>query len=145
MRRRSRRDRGAPTRSTCQSSSASDHSGAGMEALGRRQFGDAIGHLVEYVKLKPADARGYLQLGRAYLGNGAYGDALRAFIQGLGHSSDASARQGLLQAMADGGRQALQAGDARAAIGLFREYVRLEPRSVSGYLDLGKAYWQSGE
>src|SRR5439155_21443245 len=106
---------------------------------------DAIGHFVEYVKLKPGEARGYLQLGRANLGSGAYGDALRAFVQGLGHSPDGAARQDLLQGLLDGGGQALQSGDARAAVGLLREYVSLEPRNVSAYLGLGKAYGQSGE
>src|SRR5262245_55716493 len=32
--------------------------GAGADALQRRAFGDAIGHFVEYVKLRPTDTRG---------------------------------------------------------------------------------------
>ena len=43
------------------------------------------------------------------------------------------------------GRQALSRGEYRGASGLLREYVRQDPTSVSAYLDLGKAYWGSGE
>jgi tetratricopeptide (TPR) repeat protein len=118
--------------------------GAGIDALGRRQFSEAIGHFTEYVKLRPSDARAYLQLGRAYLGSGAYADALRAIVQGLAQAPDASTRAELLRGLLDGGRQALTAGNAKAAIGLLQEYVRHEGRDVSAFLALGKAYWQDG-
>ena len=118
--------------------------GAGADALGRRQFSEAIGHFVEYLKLRPADARGYLQLGRAYLGSGAYGDALRTIVQGLAQAPDASTRTQLLGGLLDGGSQALTSGNAKAAIGLLQEYVRHDARDVSAYLALGKAYWQDG-
>jgi tetratricopeptide (TPR) repeat protein len=118
--------------------------GAGTDALGRRQFSEAVGHFGEYVKLKPTDFQGYLQLGRAYLGTGAYPDALRALGQGLGQAPDAGGRQQLLGALLDGGRQALTGGNAKAAAGLLQEYVRHDSGNVSAYLDLGKAYWQDG-
>lgn len=118
--------------------------GAGADALGRRQFSEAVGHFSEYLKLRPADARGYLQLGRAYLGSGAYVDALRVIVQGLGQAPDASTRTQLIRSLLDGGTQALTAGNTKAAIGLIQEYVRHDPRDVSAYLTLGKAYWQDG-
>jgi tetratricopeptide (TPR) repeat protein len=118
--------------------------GAGIDALGRRQFPEAVGHFSEYLKLRPADARGYVQLGRAYLGSGAYVDALRTLLQGLSQAPDASTRAQLTRALLDGGTQALTSGNAKAAIGLLQEYVRLDPRDVSAYLALGKAYWQDG-
>lgn len=117
---------------------------AGGDALGRRQFSEAVGHLVEYVKLKPADWQGYLQLGRAFLGTGAYGDALPTLVQGLAQGPDEAARQQLLRGLLEGGGQALGAGNARAAVGLLQEYVRHDPRNATAYLDLGKAYWQDG-
>jgi tetratricopeptide (TPR) repeat protein len=118
--------------------------GAGVDALKRRQFAEAVGHLGEYVKLRPSDAQGYLQLGRAFLGTGAYTDALRVIVQGLTHASDASARAELTRTLLDGGSQALAAGNAKAAIGLLQEYVRHDAGNVSAYLSLGKAYWQDG-
>ena len=118
--------------------------GAGTDALARRQFSEAIGHFGEYLKLRPADARGYLQLGRAFLSAGRYGDALRTILQGLAQAPDATTRTQLLRGLLDGGSQALSAGDAKAAIGLLQEYVRHDPRDVSAYVALGKAYWQDG-
>lgn len=118
--------------------------GAGSDALARRQFSEAVSHFGEYVKLKPTDFQGYLQLGRAYLGTNAYADALRAFAQGLGQPADATGRKQLLQGVADGGRQALMSGNPGAAVDLLQEYIRHDPDNVSAYLDLGKAYWARG-
>lgn len=119
--------------------------GAGTEALQRRAFGDAVGHFVEYVKLRPTDMRGYLNAGRAYLGAGNWGDALRMLSDGLGRATDPATRGQFGQALLDGGRQALSRGDFRGAMGLLREGVRVEPGNVSALLDLGKAYWNGGE
>ena len=118
--------------------------GAGTDALGRRQFSEAIGHFGEYLKLRPSDAAGYLQLARAFLGAGAYGDALRTIVQGLAQAPDASTRTQLVRGLLDGGTQALTAGNAKAAIGLLQEYVRHDARDVAAYVALGKAYWQDG-
>lgn len=118
--------------------------GAGIEALGRRQSSEAIGHLSEYVKLRPADAQGYLQLGRAFLGTGAYIDALRTIVQGLAQAPEAGTRAQLVRGLLDGGGQALTAGNTKAAVTLLQEYVRHDAGNVSAYLSLGKAYWQDG-
>jgi tetratricopeptide (TPR) repeat protein len=118
--------------------------GAGVDALNRRQFVEAIGHLREYITLKPTDVQGYLQLGRAFLGNGNFTDALGTFVQGLGKAPDATARQSLLRGLLDGGVQALNSGNAKGAIGLLQEYVRHDGGNVTAYLNLGKAYWQDG-
>jgi len=118
--------------------------GAGIDALARRQFPEAIGHFGEYVKLRPSDAQGYVQLGRAFLGSGNYGDALRTIVQGLAQASDAGARAQLVRGLLDGGVQALSAGNAKAAVALLQEYVRHDSSNVSAYLNLGKALWQDG-
>jgi superkiller protein 3 len=57
--------------------------GSGRDALARGRFTEAIGHLVEYVKLRPTDVQGYLQLGKAYWQNGNLGGALDAYRQAL--------------------------------------------------------------
>lgn len=119
--------------------------GAGTDALGRRQFSEAAGHFVDYVKLRPTDVQGYLQLGRAFLGTGAYGDALRAFVQGIGQNPEPGARQELVRGLIDGGGQALSAGNSKAAVQFLQEYVRHDSGNVAAYVNLGKAYWQGGE
>ena len=118
--------------------------GAGSDALRRGQFTEATDHLVDYVKLRPGDAQGYLQLGRAFLGSGAWADALKTLGQGLAQSPDAATRQQLVGSLLDGGGRALAAGDARAALGLLQEYLRHDPANASAYVSLGKAYWQDG-
>ena len=119
--------------------------GAGVEALRQRRFSDAVAHLTEYVKLKPADFRGYLNLGRAHLGTGALGDALRSFVQSLGRQPDAAGRQQLIGGLLEGGRQALAAGQAAVAVEFLREYVRYDSANASAYLALGQAYLKSGQ
>ena len=119
--------------------------GGGVDALRRKQFTEAIGNFVEYIRLKPTDPRGYLNVGKAYLGNGSYGDALSSFVRGLAQGGEVAVRQELLQGLLDGGTQALSRGDARSAIGFFSEYVRVDPRNFSAYLNLGKAYLHGGE
>lgn len=57
--------------------------GAGADALGRGRFPEAIRHFGEYVRLRPTDAQGYLQLGKAYWQDGNLGNALEAFRQVL--------------------------------------------------------------
>jgi tetratricopeptide (TPR) repeat protein len=118
--------------------------GAGLDAVKRGQFPTAIGHLTEYIKLRPTDANAYLQLGRAYLSTNAWSEALRALVQGLAQSPDANTRGQLVRSLLDGGTQALTSGNAKGAIGLLQEYVRHDAGNVSAYVNLGKAYWQDG-
>ena len=117
--------------------------GGGLDALGRGQFSDAAGLLVEYVKLVPGNLSAYIDLGRAYLGTGAYADALRALREPLTRGTAAD-RQEVARLLLDGGRRALSSGNARDAAGLLAEYVRVDSGNASAYLDLGRAYWQAG-
>jgi tetratricopeptide (TPR) repeat protein len=119
--------------------------GAGVDALQRRVFDAALGHFVEYLALRPTDARGYLNAGRAHLGVNNWGEALRMLTDGLGRAPDPATHAQLRQALLDGGRQALSQRDYRGAIGLLTEAVRQDPTHVSALLDLGKAYWNGGE
>jgi tetratricopeptide (TPR) repeat protein len=119
--------------------------GGGVDALQRGQFSEAAGHLLEYVRLKPTDAQGYLHLGRALLGSRSYGEALGALTEGMRQNPDGTVRQQLVQTLLEGGGQALTAGDGKAAVALLSQYVRLDPRNVGAYLSLGKAYWQDGD
>jgi tetratricopeptide (TPR) repeat protein len=119
--------------------------GGGRAALQRGAFGDAAALLVEYIKLRPGDAGGYLEAGRAYLGGRDWSAAARVLGEGVGRATDPTTRQAFARTLLEGGQQALALGDARGAIGLLREGVRLEPRDVAGYIALGKAYLSAGE
>jgi tetratricopeptide (TPR) repeat protein len=117
----------------------------GRDSLARGQNTEAATRLKDYLTLSPTDARAYVDLARAHLGAGSWTDALAAVQRGLGQAGDAGARQDLLAALRDGGRQALAAGDVKGGIGLLEEYVKRDPDQVSALLDLGKAYWQGGQ
>jgi tetratricopeptide (TPR) repeat protein len=119
--------------------------GAGVDALKRGSFRDAAGHFVEYIRLRPTDAQGYLHAGRAYLGTGSWGDALSVLTSGLGQAGDPATRAQLGQTLLEGGRQALSRGEYRGAVGLLSQYVRVDQSSVSAWLDLGKAAWSAGD
>jgi tetratricopeptide (TPR) repeat protein len=57
--------------------------GGGTEALKSGKFGEAISALTEYLRLRPADASGYVALGRALMETGDRSGALSAFRQAL--------------------------------------------------------------
>jgi tetratricopeptide (TPR) repeat protein len=135
----------APTDGSVLSTLTESLFGAGRDALQRGAFSDAIGHFVEYVKLRPADAAGYLNAGRAYIGNKSWLEAGRVLAEGVGRAADPAARKEFAGTLLDGGRQALNLGDPKGAVSLLREYVKLEPADVNAYLNLGKAYLNSGE
>src|SRR5512147_801461 len=46
--------------------------GGATASLRSGQFTEAIADFVEYIKLRPTDARGYLGAGQAYIGAGSY-------------------------------------------------------------------------
>lgn len=119
--------------------------GGGLDALKQGKYSDAIQAFVEYMRVNPADLRGYLNAGKAYLGSGAFGDALRTMLQGLAQSGGGEGRQELIQGLLDGGLAAVSKGNAREAIGFLQQYLQHNPRNLSALLNLGKAYWQSGE
>jgi Flp pilus assembly protein TadD len=135
----------APSEATAVTTLGDSLWGGGRDALQRGAYGDAARLFGEYVKLRPADWNGYLDAGRAYLGNRNWSDAVQVLSSGLGRTSDPAARKQLTSALLDGGRQALDAGDARGAVTLLREYVRVEPGDVAAYVNLGKAYAGAGE
>ncbi len=135
----------APRESETLTTLAQSLFGAGTDALQRSAFGEAVSHFVEYIKLQPTNAQGYLNAGRAYVGLGNWTDAGRVLVDGVSRASDSATRGQLVQGLLDGGRQALSRGEYQGAAGLLREYVRQEPGDVSALLNLGKAYWSSND
>ena len=73
--------------------------GGGSEALKNGKFGEAISALTEYLRLRPADALGYMALGRAYMQSGDRSDALSAFLKALQINPSMPEVQELLRAL----------------------------------------------
>ena len=118
--------------------------GGGRDALKNGQYNEAVGYLLDYLKMEPNNAGAWLNVGRAYLGQKQYREALNAFIQGLGKSAGQD-RSELLSALFDGGVQALKQGKAKDAIASLKEYVKHDADHVPAYVNLAKAYLESGE
>ena len=121
--------------------------GGGKDALAAGRWSDAIGYLVDYIKLAPNSASAYLDLGRAFLSNRQYSQALDALLKGLGLAGQPGApdRSEYLRTLLDGGRQAFQASDWSSAAGFLREYVKSDRGNVQAWLDLARSYWNAGD
>ena len=118
--------------------------GGGADALKNGRLAESVIRFVEYLKLEPGNASAWLNVGRAYLGQAQFREALNAFLQGLANGGGAD-RADLIRGLLDGGMQAYSRNDYRAAIDALREYLKFDAKNLSAYLNLAKAYWESGE
>jgi len=118
--------------------------GGGSEALDAGKFKDAIAYLGDYISIQPDNARAYLTVARAFLGDKQFAYALAALVKALSIAAG-SDRPDVLAALAGGGLLALLQGDARSAIGFFLEYLKIDPTDVRTYIELAKSYWQAGD
>lgn len=118
--------------------------GGGADALRNGRLNEAVRHFLDYLKLDPGNVRAWLNVGRAYLGQDQYRDALNSFIQGLAKGGGAD-RAELLRGLFDSGTQAFARGNFRDAIDSLREYVKADNGNLTAYVNLAKAYWESGE
>lgn len=118
--------------------------GSGQAALRGGQSTAAIAFFGEYISLTPADGRGYLGAGQAYVGAGRYADALNAFLHGLQRDKSGPRREDLLKGLLDGGTKALQQGEPKSAVLLLQEYVQHDPGNAAGFVILGKALIEAG-
>ena len=134
----------APSGETVLATLADALLGGATASLRRGQFTEAIADFIEYIKLRPTDARGYLGAGQAYIGAGSYAEALNAFVRGFGNDANGALRQDLLKGLLDGSIQALRQGQAKNAVPLLQEYVQQDPGNAAGFLTLGKALIQAG-
>jgi len=134
----------APTGADVRATLAEALLGSGQASLRGRQFLEAIVFFSEYISLSPADGRGYLGAGQAYVGAGRYPDALNAFLHGLQRDKSGRGRDDLLRGIVDGGTKALQQGDPRSAVLLLQEYVQQDPGNADGFVLLGKALIEAG-
>lgn len=118
--------------------------GAGSDALKNGRYAESIGHFFEFLKLEPGNARAWLNVGSAYLGQKQFREAFGALKQGLASSSGAE-RSELIRGLLDGGLQALSGGASGDAVNMLKEYIKHDAQNVSAYVNLAKAYWESGE
>jgi tetratricopeptide (TPR) repeat protein len=73
--------------------------GGGTEALKNGQYRDAISALVEYVRIQPGDASGFVALGKAYMQSGERTEALGAFMKAFQLNPSMSEAQELLRGL----------------------------------------------
>jgi tetratricopeptide (TPR) repeat protein len=118
--------------------------GGGADALKNGRFADSVRHFIDYLKLQPGNTRAWLNVGKAYLGQGQFREALSAFVQGLANGGGAE-RTELIRGLLEGGIQAFSRGNFRDSIELLKEYVKLDSNNLSAYVSLAKAYWESGD
>jgi tetratricopeptide (TPR) repeat protein len=118
--------------------------GGGSDALKNGRLPEAIGLFVDYLKLEPGNAKAWLNVGKAYLGQQQFREALGAFAQGLSQGNSAE-RAELIRGLLDGGKQAFAGGKYDEAIKLLKEYLKYDKNELSAYLNLAKSYWESGE
>ncbi len=117
--------------------------GGATQALENGNFTDSIKYFSEYLKLQPANAAAWMNVGKAYLGNKQFGNALQALLQALGTTG--ADRSEILKTILGGGVQAFSQKDYNNAISLLREYVNQDQRSLQAYLTLAKSYWELGQ
>ncbi len=117
--------------------------GGGAQALSGGNFKESIGHFSEYLKLNSGNGAAWVNVGKAYLGNKQYGDALQSLTRALGVAG--ADRNDVVSTILSGGTQAFKERDYSSAINMLREYVKQDPRNLQAYLTLGKSYWESGQ
>ena len=112
--------------------------GGGTDALMRGNFSESIGLLTEYLRHQPGNIRAWLNVGKAYVGNRQFLDALKAFRTALDGAASATERSEIIQSLLAAGRQAFNQREYGAASSLLREYLRVNPgeRSVLDMLKL---------
>ena len=82
-------------------------------------------------------------MGKAYLGNGQYGDALQSLLKALGMTG--VDRGDVVNSILSGGMQAFNQRDYASSINMLSEYVKQDPRNFQAYFTLAKSYWESGQ
>jgi tetratricopeptide (TPR) repeat protein len=117
--------------------------GGGAQALGGGNFNEAIKHFGEYLSHNKVNAGAWLNVGKAYVGNRQYADAVKSLVQALGVAG--AERNEVINTLLSGGVQAFKERDYNGAVGMLREYVKQDPRNLQAYLTLAKSYWEAGQ
>lgn len=118
--------------------------GGGADALKNGRFAESVNLFVEYLKLEPGNSKAWLNVGKAYLGQKDFRQALGAFAQGLAAGGGAE-RQELIRGLLDGGAQAFSNGRYGESIDLLKEFLKYDSKNLQAYVNIAKAYWESGD
>ena len=118
--------------------------GGGSAALTTGSFKAAIGHFTDYIALEPGNARAYLNVGRALLGDKRFADALSALLKGLSQATGPE-RTEFLKGLIEGGVKALGEGEFGSAIAFLREALKLDPTNIRAIIDLVKSFTGNGD
>lgn len=118
--------------------------GGGADALKSGRFAESVNLFVEYLKLEPGNSKAWLSVGKAYLGQKDFRQALSAFAQGLASGGGAE-RADLIRELLEGGMQAFSNGKYRESIDLLKEFLKHDRGNLQAYLNIAKAYWESGD
>ena len=118
--------------------------GGGSAALTAGSFKAAIGHFTDYIALEPGNARAYLNVGRALLGDKRFADALSALLKGLSQATGPE-RTEFLKGLIEGGVKALGEGEFGSAIAFLREALKLDPANIRAIIDLVKSFIGNGD
>lgn len=117
--------------------------GGGSQALAGGNFPESIKYFTEFLRHNAGNPGAWLNVGKAYLGNRQFAEALQALLSAL--NTAGVDRNEVIKTILGGGVQAFNQKDYRGAIALLREYVKQDPRNLQAYLTLAKSYWESGE
>lgn len=118
--------------------------GGGADALKNGRFADSVNLFTEFLKLEPGNAKAWLNVGKAYLGQQEFRQALGAFARGLAEGGGAE-REALIRELMAGGQQAFSSGKYRESIDLLHEFLKYDKKELQPYVSLAKAYWESGD
>ena len=118
--------------------------GGGADALKSGRFAESVNLFVEYLKLEPGNSKAWLNVGKAYLGQKDFRQALEALSRGLAAGGGAE-REALIRELLDGGIQAFSSGKYRESIDLLKEFLKYDRKELQAYVGLAKAYWESGD
>lgn len=117
----------------------------GIELFMAGRYTEAIGKFVEVVRRDPRSWTAFLYMARSYVATGAWGDALASGRKALDLAPDnGEVVTALAEALLGAGVDALRRRQLTEAIGHFSEYVRFRPSDAQGYVNLGRAYLESG-
>ena len=105
--------------------------GGGTDALTRGSFVESISYLGEFLRHQPMNIRAWINVGKAYLGNRQFVDALGAFRRAIQGAGSGPERSEAIQSLLSGARQAFNQNDYRGAMDLAREYMRFNANDSS--------------
>jgi cytochrome c-type biogenesis protein CcmH/NrfG len=117
----------------------------GIELLGAHKYDEAAAKFLEVVRRAPTSWNGYLYLARAYVGKGAWSDAIASGRKALELApGNAEVMPTLAEAFLGAGKDALGRRQFSEAAGHFVDYLKLRPADAQGYLQLGRAFLGTG-